>query len=106
MISPKDEEIEAAAMVQLRMPREFGALLVLVATNAANDSKAAIARGASVNREENCGRAQAWLELQTFLAGAADRWADIEKQRSDQQRQEAEFAAGRSHDPYENHLGL
>jgi hypothetical protein len=101
MITPQDNEIEAAAMVQMRMGREFNALMVMVATNADVDRKTAIARGASENREENCGRAQVWLELQDFLAGAADRWEQIEKRRKDKQQQDGESAADTFTDPYE-----
>ena len=105
MINPTDNEIEAAAMMQQRMEREFNALLVMVATNADNDRRAAIARGASENREENCGRAQVWLEVQMFLAGAAERWEAIRKRRKENQQEERtpeEHPAFR--DPYEESL--
>jgi len=104
MITPQDNEIEAAAMVQMRMGKEFNALLVMVATNADNDRKVAIARGAAENREENCGRAQVWLELQDFLAGAADRWEQIQKQRKDKHRQASAAHPASFADPYEENF--
>jgi len=102
MINPQDSEIEAAALVQMRMGKEFNALMVMVATNADNDRRAAIARGAAENREENCGRAQVWLELQDFLAGAATRWEQIEKRRKEKQKEGTPTPPVTTyHDPYE-----
>jgi hypothetical protein len=101
MINPQDNEIEAAALVQMRMGKEFNALLVMVATNANVDRKAAIARGAAENREENCGRAQVWLELQDFLAGAAERWEQIEKRRKEKQHAGGVIPPATYPDPYE-----